>query len=196
MTNPRSGDGDANSDANASTNASAAERAAREIQANDDYLNTPEEERSLGLPYDESAEQIAAEGELRVTPAEVAAVEQQLRRLDWSGGLHRDDIKARWPRFPVGIYLRLPASKKYYTPDQVLLECGLAAERAEGMYLGANPEAEFPEAESVDDGGPPGWGEQPAVYPLGAEVEGGSAEDTEGLLPGETVEGGEPESSS
>lgn len=190
----KSGSGSSGSDPNADT--SPAERAAREIQANEDYINTPEEERSLGLPYDESADQISAEGELRVTPAEVTEVEQGLRGLDWKGGLHRDEIKARWPQFPVGIYLRLPASKKYYTPDQVLHECGLAQARAEGMFEDADLEAEFPEAESIDDGGPPGWGEQPAVYPLGAEVEGGSAEDTEGLLPGETVEGGEPESSS
>lgn len=192
MTKP--GSDKSGSDPNA--NMSQAERAAREIQANEDYINTPEEERSLGLPYDESADQIAAEGDLRVTPSEVTAVEHELRRLDWQGGLHRDEIKACWPQFPVGIYLRLPASKKYYSPNQVLLECGLAADRAEGMYMGPNPETEFPEAESIDEGGPPGWGEQPAVYPLGAEVEGGSAEDTEGLLPGETVEGGEPESSS
>lgn len=183
MTNAKPGDSDA-------------ERAAREIQANDDYINTPAEERSLGLPYDETADQIAAEGELRVTTTEVVAVDGALRRLDWRGGLHRDDIKARWPEFPVGIYLRLPASKKYYSADEVLLECGVAPARAEGMFMGANPEAEFPEAESVDDGGPPGWGDQPAVYPQGAEIEGGSAEDTEGLLPGETAEGGEPESSS
>ncbi|HEX6798104.1 MAG TPA: hypothetical protein VF116_10385 [Ktedonobacterales bacterium] len=190
MTNPRSGDN------NGDTDVSAAERAAREIQANEDYINTPEEERSLGLPYNESAERIAAEGELRVTEPEVVAVEHRLRRLDWQSGLHRDDIKARWPEFPVGIYLRLPASKKYYSPEQVLVECGLSSDRAEGMFMGPNPEAEFPEAESVNDGGPPGWGDQPAVYPLGAEIEGGSAEDTEGLLPGQAVEGGEPESSS
>ncbi|HKS70031.1 MAG TPA: hypothetical protein VJQ45_06405 [Ktedonobacterales bacterium] len=190
MTNSRSrgSDGDGGT--------SAAERAAREIEANEDYINTPDEERDLGLPYDESAEQIAAAGELRVTRPEVVAVERELSRLDWKGGLHRDDIKARWPGLPVGIYLRLPASKKYYSPEQVLVECGLSSDRAEGMFMGANPEAEFPEAESVNDGGPPGWGNQPAVYPLGAEVEGGSAEDTEGLLPGQTVEGGEPESSS
>lgn len=194
MTHSRSGAGE--NDANANADESSAERAAQEIQANEDYINTPEEERNLGLPYNETADQIAAEGELRVTRAEVVAVDRELRRLDWKGGLHRDDIKARWPAFPVGIYLRLPASKKFYSPREVLLECGLASERAEGMFEDANLEAEFPEAESVDDGGPPGWGEQPAVYPLGAEVEGGSAEDTEGLLPGETTEGGEPESSS
>ena len=183
MTNSRSGHDDA-------------EHAAKRMQASNDYINTPEEERSLGLPYDETADQLAAEGELRVTHPEVMAVERELRGLDWHGGLHRDDIKARWPEFPVGIYLRLPASKKYYSADEALRECGLAPERAEGMFMGANPEAEFPEAESVDDGGPPGWGDQPAVYPLGAEIEGGSAEDTEGLLPGQTVEGGEPESTS
>lgn len=190
MTNPRSGDNVDNA------KQTAAERAAREIEANQDYINTPEEERDLGLPYNESADQIAAGGELRVTRPEVVAAERELSHLDWTGGLHRDDIKARWPGFPVGIYLRLPASKKYSSPEQVLVECGLSSDRAEGMFMGSNPEAEFPEAESINDGGPPGWGDQPAVYPLGAEVEGGSAEDTEGLLPGETVEGGEPESSS
>lgn len=169
--------------------------AARRLRASDDYLNTSEEERGLGLPYDETADQLAAEGELRMTAPEVAAAERELRRLDWSGGLRRDDIKTRWPAFPLGIYLRLPASKTYYSADEALLECGLAPARAEGMFMDANPEAEFPEAQSVADGGPPGWGDQPAVYPPGMRIEGGSAEDTEGLLPGQTEDSGEPESS-
>lgn len=185
MTNRRSGGSDND-----------ATHAAKEMRTSDDYINTPEEERSLGLPYNESADQIAAEGELRVTASEAAAVERDLRRLDWRGGLHRDDIKALWPQFPVGIYLRLPASKKYYTPEEVLVECGLSSDRAEGMFMDDNLEAEFPEAQSIEDGGPPGWGDQPAVYPQGTAIEGGSAEDTEGLLPGQTMEDDEPESSS
>jgi hypothetical protein len=163
-------------------------------QNGDDYITTPEEEASLDLPYNESADQIAAEGELRVTIPEVLAVRHELSRLDWRDGLHRDDIKERWRAFPVGIYLRLPASKTFFTPDEVLLACGLAPERAEGMYLGPHPTEEFPEAESIDEGGPPGWGDQPAVYPRNAKVEGGSAEDTEGPLSDQTAQSSEPES--
>jgi hypothetical protein len=169
--------------------------AVRRIEANDDYIKKPRDERSLGLPADETADQIAAEGELDVTTDEVQRAERALSDLDWHGGLNRDEIKARYSALPVGIYLRLPATKKYISPLEVLHECGLAPARAEGMFTDADLESEFPEAESVDEGGPPGWGDQSGVYPLGASIEGGSAEDTEGLMPGEeTTQGGQPES--
>ncbi|HEU5438251.1 MAG TPA: hypothetical protein VFU88_03090 [Ktedonobacterales bacterium] len=173
-----------------------AQSAAGNTRSRDDYITSPEAERKLGLPVDETAEQIAAEGELSVTPDEVLHAENALHSLDWRHGLTRDEIKAAYPELPVGIYLRLPATKKFTSPLEALHECGLAPSRAEGMFMGANPEVEFPEEESVDEGGPPGWGDQPAVYPLGATIEGGSAEDTEGLLPGEAAQGGEPESAS
>lgn len=173
-----------------------AQRAAGDTQPRDDYITSPEAERKLGLPVDETAEQIAEEGELNVTPDEASRVEDTLRGLDWRHGLTRDEIKAAYPELPVGIYLRLPATKKFTSPLEALHECGLAPSRAEGMFMGANPEAEFSEEESVDEGGPPGWGDQPAVYPLGATIEGGSAEDRDEPLPGEMEQGGVPESTS
>ncbi|MFI5271889.1 MAG: hypothetical protein ACHQ4H_02495 [Ktedonobacterales bacterium] len=162
--------------------------AARRVRASDDYINSPEEEQALGLPAGETAEQIAAEGELKVTRPEVRAVDRALHTLDWSGGLHRDDIKARWHDFPLGIYLRLPASKRFDSPEAVLDECGLSGSRAEGMFMGPHPD--FPERASVADGGPPGWGEQQAIYPVGSQIDGGSAEDRDGLLPGDTGDTG------
>jgi hypothetical protein len=160
--------------------------AVRRVEANDDYINKPGDERRLGLPADETADQIAAEGELDVTSDEVLRASHALSRLDWhGGGLNRDEIKARYGALPVGIYLRLPATKKYTSSAEVLHECGLAQARAEGMFEDPNLESEFPEAASVDDGGPPGWGDQSGIYRLGGSVEGGSAEDKEGLIQGE-----------
>jgi hypothetical protein len=171
-----------------------AQGAAGNTQSRDDYITSPEAERKLGLPVDETADQIAAEGELDVTPGEALRVENALHALDWRHGLTRDEIKAAYPELPVGIYLRLPATKRYSSPLEALHECGLAPSRAEGMFMGANPEAQFPEEESVDEGGPPGWGDQPAVYPLGATIEGGSAEDRDEPLPDEVEQGSAPES--
>jgi hypothetical protein len=43
----------------------------------------------------------------------------------------------------------------------------------------------------VADGGPPGWGDEDPLFRVNAQIDGGSAEDSEELLPGE-AEGREP----
>lgn len=104
-----------------------------------------------------------------------------LDSLDWRTGLNRVQIVRKCPDLPPELYMRLPESKRFWSPSEVLREAGSAASRAEGDFLGANPD--IPAEESIADGGPPGWGRQPGVYPQRAILDGGSAEDTAGLLP-------------
>ncbi len=106
----------------------------------------------------------------------IRALAASLAQLDWSHGLTRNDIKAAYPNFPQQLYLRLPDSKRFSSPQEVLLSARLAPSRAEGDFLGAAPA--IPSGLSVEEGGPPGWGESPLVTPGGA-IDSGSAEDRE-----------------
>ena len=103
-------------------------------------------------------------------------VQRELAALDWHTGLTRDQIRRRYRRLPDGIYLRLPAKKQYFVPADVLHDAEISASRAEGDFLGAAPD--LPEAESLDEGGPPAWGPSPLFTPGGA-MDGNSAEDRE-----------------
>jgi hypothetical protein len=152
----------------------------------DDYIKARDPVGDVPVPK-EGKEGDAA---LHVTEDEALEAELALEGLDWSKGLTRDDIKRRYRDLPLGIYLHLPDSKRYSSPAEVLHEAGVARSRAEGDFLGANPD--IPSEESAGDGGPPGWGQQSGVYTVGATttggtrtagatIEGGSAEDTEGL---------------
>jgi hypothetical protein len=105
----------------------------------------------------------------------------QLAQLDWQRGLTRNDIKAAWPDFPQSVYLRLPDSKRFGSPREVLHAARVAPSRAEGDFLGAQPV--IPTELSVEEGGPPGWGDSPLVTP-GGTIDAGSAEDKEALEPG------------
>jgi hypothetical protein len=116
-----------------------------------------------------------------VTPDEALEALETLDGLDWSHGLTRDQIRRRYRQLPETIYLRLPSSKHYTSALEVLHDAGLAPSRAEGEFLGANPD--LPESDSIGDGGPPAWGGDPIFN--GDVQEGGSAEDTEGLEEGE-----------
>jgi len=116
-----------------------------------------------------------------VTPEEVRAAFAALDTLDWSQGLSRDQIRRKYPELPEPIYLRLPSSKHFTSPEEVLHDAGVAASRAEGDFLGADPD--LPDEEAVEDGGPPAWGGDPIFN--GPTQDGGSAEDTEGLEEGE-----------
>lgn len=117
--------------------------------------------------------------ELEVTPEVLRATADALATLDWShGGLNREQIKKRVPRLAPAVYLRLPATKHFASPAEVMHDVGDAQSRAEGEYLGANPD--IPEAESLEEGGPPAWGGDP-LYSIGGVENSGSAEDTEGL---------------
>lgn len=116
-----------------------------------------------------------------VTPEEVYETFVGLDGLDWSQGLTRDQIRRKYRQLPEPIYLRLPSSKRFVSPEEVLHDAGIAASRAEGDFMGASPD--LPDEESVDDGGPPAWGGDPIFN--GNVQDGGSAEDAEGLVEGE-----------
>jgi hypothetical protein len=150
---------------------------------NDDYIKTSGQERKLGLPRDTNAEALDAAGALAVPEDVAIEAAIQLGELDWRQPMTRDQIRARCRALPLGVYLRLPDSKRFRSAGDVLREAGIAPSRAEGDFMGANPD--YPADESVDDGGPPGWGGSSGVFPIGASIQGGSAEDSEGLLPGE-----------
>jgi hypothetical protein len=107
-------------------------------------------------------------------PAEFQALTAHLAQLDWSHGLTRNDLKEAYPDFPQQIYLHLPDSKRFASPQEVLRSARLAPSRAEGDFLGATPD--IPARRAVEEGGPPGWGASPLVTP-GGLIDSGSAED-------------------
>ncbi len=153
------------------------------MASNDDYIKTSGQERKLRLPRDKNAEALDASGELAVPEDVAIEAAIQLDELDWRQPMTRDQIRAKCRALPLGIYLRLPDSKRFRSANEVLREAGVAPSRAEGDFMGANPD--YPADESVDDGGPPGWGDSSGVFPIGASIHGGSAVDREGLLPRE-----------
>lgn len=112
-----------------------------------------------------------------ITTDEVLEALEALAGLDWSQGLTRDQIRRKYPELPEPIYLRLPSSKRFTSPDEVLHDAGVAASRAEGDYMGADPD--LPDEDAIGDGGPPAWGGDPIFN--GSVQDGGSAADTEGL---------------
>lgn len=97
-----------------------------------------------------------------------------LSELTWGDGLTRTQIRHKYRALPHSVYLRLPSSKRYRSPDEVLREAGMARSRAEGDFMGADPD--LPEAEAREEGGPPAWGPDPIFTP-GASVDSASAED-------------------
>jgi hypothetical protein len=114
---------------------------------------------------------------LYVSPDEAIEAEIRLEDLKWGHGLTRDQILQQYPELPLGIYLRLPDSKRFDSAVEVLHEAQVGPSRAEGEFLGAYPD--LPTKESIEDGGPPDWGSQPGIYPVGAHLESGSATDLE-----------------
>ena len=98
-----------------------------------------------------------------------------LQALHWpASGLTRDMIRKRVPTLPPPIYLHLPAKKRFTSAIQALHEVETAAANAQGDY--ASADFEHTEAQSIADGGPPGWGPDPLRSRFGV-VDGGSAED-------------------
>jgi hypothetical protein len=150
------------------------------MSTSDDYIKTERVESKLGLAGKHAPKPQDAAAQLHITPEAALEAAVALEGLNWSQGLTRDQMRMTYQELPLGIYLRLPDSKRFHSAHEVLHEAGVAASRAEGDFMGANPG--LPDNESVADGGPPGWGEQAAVYPPGAIIFSGSAEDTEGLL--------------
>ncbi len=158
----------------------------------DDYIKSEKAERRLGLTGDEQPLATdESELQLHMTREEVLRAAGALARLDWTHGLTRDQIRVAYPNLPLGIYLRLPDSKHFGSVGEVLHEAGVASSRAEGDFMGANPN--YPVDASLEDGGPPGWSDEDPLYIVNARIDGGSAEDTENLQPGET-QGREPSS--
>lgn len=138
-------------------------------------------DHSAGTP--ETSAETPAESQatspLALTPEEIAATAQALHGMDFgTEGLTRDELRARYHDLPKPVYLRLPSSKHFINALEVLQEAEIAPSRAEGEFIGANPN--LPEAESIADGGPPLWGPT-SLFTPGGVVEGGSMEDTEGL---------------
>jgi hypothetical protein len=107
-------------------------------------------------------------------PDEPHDLHAQLARLDWTHGLTRNDIKAAYSAFPQPLYLRLPDSKRFNSPEDVLHAARNAPSRAEGDFMGASPD--LPATLSVEEGGPPDWGNSPLVTP-GGMIDSGSNED-------------------
>lgn len=100
-----------------------------------------------------------------------------LSPLNWSGGLTRDDIRTQAPTFPYALWLKLPASKRFQSADEMLKYAVEAGARADGEFGDVVDVAE--EREVLDLGGPPAWGDDPLL--AGEDQPGGSATDTQGL---------------
>lgn len=119
------------------------------------------------------------EAALILSQEELQDAEKHLATLDWGEeGLTRDEIRERYPKLPSALYLRLPASKRFTSMNDMLHNVADAQVRAEGEI--PEDSAESPEFDSIGDGGPPAWGPDPIFSNRGKE-DGGSAEDTEGL---------------
>lgn len=151
----------------------------------DEYIKSEKVERKLGLTGDEQPLATdETELQLYMTREDVRQAASALAHLDWSRGLTRDGIRLAYPKLPLGIYLRLPDSKHYGSVGEALHEAGVARSRAEGDFMGANPD--YPVDASLADGGPPGWGDEDPLYIVNARIDGASAEDNENLEAGET----------
>lgn len=126
--------------------------------------------------YEQSPRPEAEPGALAsVSESDIETLALRLMELDFGPqGLTRDQLRRRIKDLPEALYLRLPASRHYLSADEVLRDAGSAPSRAEGEYTGANPD--IPEAESLDEGGPPAWGGDPLLTLDGVE-DSGSAED-------------------
>lgn len=93
-------------------------------------------------------------------------------------GLTRDEIRKKYRDLPEVVYLRMPSRRHFLNAEEIVRDVLDARSRAEGEYLGPDPD--IPDAASVSDGGPPAWGGDPLLTEDAIE-DGGSAEDTEGL---------------
>jgi hypothetical protein len=108
-----------------------------------------------------------------VAEGDLETLTLRLMDLDFgSQGLTRDHLRRRIKDLPDALFLRLPASRHYLSAAEVLRDAGSAPSRAEGEYTGANPD--IPEAESLDEGGPPAWGGDPLLIRDGVENSGSS----------------------
>lgn len=134
-----------------------------------------------GLPgYQQTPEPQAEPDALTHMSADVLeTVTLSLMELNYGqDGLTRDQIRKRYRDLPEELYLRMPASRRFHSAEDTLRQVGSSESRAEGEFLGARPD--IPEAESVEDGGPPAWGGDPLLVRDAVE-DGGSSEDRRDL---------------
>ncbi len=104
----------------------------------------------------------------------LAKITAEMMALDWSVALSRDDLRHRIPQLPPIIYLHLPATKRFNSPDDVRLALWASLHRLhdeDGILVD--------EAQVMDNGGPPTWGPDPLLG--GKTQESGSAMDQFGL---------------
>ncbi len=151
----------------------------------------PRSER--GLPGYQQTPKPQAEPDAlaQLSADQLETVTLQLMELDYGqDGLTRDQIRKHFRDLPEAIYLRMPSSRRFLSADEALRDALEARSRAEGDFLGAQPD--IPEQASVDDGGPPAWGGDPLLT-LDGEEDGGSAEDTQGLIQAEADDVGQVE---
>jgi hypothetical protein len=115
----------------------------------------------------------------------------RLMELDYGqDGLTRDQIRKRYRELPEAIYLRMPSSRRFLSAEEAMRDVVDARSRAEGDFLGAQPD--IPDRESVEDGGPPAWGGDP-LFTIDGVEDGGSAEDTQGLTQSDLDDAGQVE---
>jgi hypothetical protein len=86
-----------------------------------------------------------------------------LRSVDYGEhGLTRNELRDRVPNFPEQVYLRLPDSKRFRSPEEILDQTGWhALARADGEFV--DPLDAIPASGATADGGPPAWGNSPLV---------------------------------
>ena len=95
-------------------------------------------------------------------PTALKDVERELEHLDFSQGLTRDDVRRLMPHLPDGIYLELPASKRYRDARALIHDAVNAANRAEGDVVREDFDP-FGSSGAEEDGGPAAWGEDPIM---------------------------------
>lgn len=146
---------------------------------NAQQAQTPRSEKHLPGYQQTPKPQADPDALTQMTHDELETVMLRLMELDYGeDGLSRDQIRKRYHDLPEVIYLRMPSSRHFRTAEEAMRDVLDARSRAEGDYLGADPT--IPDQQSVEDGGPPAWGGDP-LFTMDGTLEGGSAEDTQGL---------------
>jgi hypothetical protein len=110
----------------------------------------------------------------------MAQVRGRLDVLEWEHGLTRHDISHHVPDFPMILFLRLPDSKRFGSPQEVWDAASTSLIRANGEFVGDDAADTLPSPQEIQDiGAPAAWGDDPLL--AGETEESGSATDTEGL---------------
>jgi hypothetical protein len=152
---------------------------------------TPRSERHLPGYQQTPKPQADPDALKALSTDELETVTLRLMELDFGQeGLTRDQMRKKYRDLPEAIYLRMPSSRRFLNAEEALRDVWEARSRAEGDFLGAQPD--IPEQASVDDGGPPAWGGDPLLTRDGVE-DGGSAEDTRGLIQSDANDEGQVE---